>query len=85
MALEFRATLDYRSRPFLQLALCSFEEWSPDLHMQVLSQSYSFGHIAQLWILFHNLSNLVPEARVLASQIIPGHGRFSSVRLPHTR
>jgi hypothetical protein len=63
MALEFRVTLDYRSRPFLQLALCSFEEWSPHLHMQVLSQSYSFGHIAQFWILFQNLSNLVPKAR----------------------
>jgi hypothetical protein len=46
IALEFRATLDYRPRPFLQLALCSFEEWSPDLHMQVLSQSYSFSHVA---------------------------------------
>jgi hypothetical protein len=26
-----------------------------------------------------------PEAIVLASQVIPGHGRFSCVRLPHTR
>jgi hypothetical protein len=35
---------DYRSRPFLQLALCSFEEWSPDLHMQILSQGNFFIH-----------------------------------------
>jgi hypothetical protein len=33
---------DYRSRPFLQLALSSFEEWRPDLNMKVLFQSNSF-------------------------------------------
>ena len=46
IALEFRATLDHRTRSFLQFALCSFEEWTPDLDMQVLSQSYSFRHAA---------------------------------------
>jgi hypothetical protein len=46
IALEFGATRDYRSRPFLQLALCSFEEWSPDLHMQILSQGNFFIHVA---------------------------------------
>jgi hypothetical protein len=44
IALEFGTTRDYRSRPFLQLALCSFEEWSPDLHMQILSQGNFFIH-----------------------------------------
>jgi hypothetical protein len=77
--------LDHRTRSFLQFALRSLEKRRADLHMQVLAQGYSFSHVAELWILFHNLSNLISEARVLASQVIPGHGRFSCVRLPLTR
>jgi hypothetical protein len=82
VALEFRATLDYRPRPFLQLALCSFEEWSSDFHMQVLSQLFLQSSRVALDP-FPEPEQSLPEALVLASQVIPGHGRFSCVRL-HT-
>jgi hypothetical protein len=46
IVLQLRATLDYGTCPFLQLALCSFEEWSANLHMQILSQTYFYSDIA---------------------------------------
>ena len=46
IVLQLRATLDDRTRPLLQLALYSFEEWSAHLHMHVLTESNFFGHIA---------------------------------------
>jgi hypothetical protein len=67
IALKLRSTPDYGSRPLLQLGLRSFEEWGPDLHMQVLSQGNFFSHVLELGVLFQNLMNLIPEARVLAS------------------
>jgi hypothetical protein len=46
IVLKPRMAIDYRTRPFLQLAVCSLEKRRANLHMQILSQSYSFGHVA---------------------------------------
>jgi hypothetical protein len=40
------AAFDYRSRPFLQLAVYPFEERRANLHVQVLSQRDSLSHVA---------------------------------------
>jgi hypothetical protein len=72
--LKLRATFDYRTRPFLQLALYAFEEGAADLHMQVLSQSNAFSHVTQFRVLFQDLTDPVAEARILASQFILRHG-----------
>ena len=42
IALEFGATRDYRSRPFLQLALCSFEECPEGARSCVASHRWSW-------------------------------------------
>jgi hypothetical protein len=46
IVLQVGVALDYRFSPFLQLAVGSIEEWSSNLYMQILSQSYSFSHVA---------------------------------------
>ena len=52
-------------------------------HAGPVSKLFLQSHRVAL-ILFHNLNNLVPETRVLASQVIPGHGRFSCVSVCRT-
>src|ERR1700742_2219393 len=68
--LKVGAALNDRSGPLLQLALHPLEEWGAGLHMQVLSQSYSFDHVAQLGVPFHNFANLVPRTSVSAAQCL---------------
>jgi hypothetical protein len=51
-AFHVRATLDYGSRPLLQLAIYPFKECRPDLHMQALLQGEFVRSIPKLRVPF---------------------------------
>jgi hypothetical protein len=70
--LKVRATLDYGSRPFVQLAIYPFKERSSGLHMQ----SHFFCSVPKFRMLFQNRIDLISEVRVPAAHLVFGHVCF---------
>jgi hypothetical protein len=75
--LEVRATFDYRSRSLLEIGLYSFEEGSRDLYLEALFYDKFMRSVSKLGVLFQNRIDLLPEARVPASQLVLYHRRQS--------
>jgi hypothetical protein len=68
--LEIRPALDYRSCALLKLSLYAFQERDRNQNIQALSQGKLVRRVPKLRMVFENLVNLFPEARVLAPQLV---------------